>query len=405
MNPSDLHRQHDNDSSKHQNLEQRVAQIQRFVCKDCGELFDSRFKLDIHFRIRHSVQTMQVQQPKRFVCKDCNRIFDVRARLEVHIRMEHLNQTFLFEKYNREAPTEPISSSLMDRYFMKRSAQRPPGIQIHVCPICGKEFTKVRYLKVHISKHTGMKLHQCHLCSKRFAAIYNLKKHLKRHISGEPPERDGSNKRKKRSSDESNGYSPSNGKMGSLNGGGASNVQNRKCIPNKRTNSHTVNTVGTSQLNVNHELQHQCLICNKKFASSGILKQHTQEHMDEGRLQSKISGKNLRSQDLEGQSTAHKQTLEVRCETCSRTYHCKDCLEKHSRAYVKHKLTCKYCDECFNNQCSLNLHVKKHTNKPCKCGLCGKIFKHKKVLALHIMKSNGLTNVVNVLCCFVRRLH
>ena len=146
-----------------------------------------------------------------------------------------------------------------------------------------------------------------------------------------PPERDGSNKRKKRSSDESNGYSPSSRKIGRLNGGALS-VQNRKCIPNKRTNSHNVNTVGSSQLNVNHELQHQCLICNKKFASSGILKQHTQEHMDEGRLQSKISSKDLRSQDLEGQSTAHKQTLEVRCETCSRTYHCKDCLEKHSRA-------------------------------------------------------------------------
>ena len=173
--------------------------------------------------------------------------------------------------------------------------------------------------------------------------------------------------------------------------GNVSDEANKLSTSNKPIQSHCDegpddrNTVCSSQSNVNHELQHQCLICKKKFASNDILDQHTQEHLDKWERQSNIDYRIPReNQDLDKPSPAHKHNFEILCETCRFTYHCKYCLKKHSRANPKRMFICEYCSECFNNQCAIKVHIKKHANKRWKCGLCGKTFEHRENLALHI---------------------
>ena len=49
------------------------------------------------------------------------------------------------------------------------------------CHVCGKEFTRVDKLAIHISTHTGEQLLQCELCDKRFSTSYLQRCHMSTH--------------------------------------------------------------------------------------------------------------------------------------------------------------------------------------------------------------------------------
>ncbi|EAT37737.1 AAEL010323-PA [Aedes aegypti] len=48
-----------------------------------------------------------------------------------------------------------------------------------VCPLCGKGFTKNRYLKQHSITHTGLFPHECSYCGKKFNNKWSMKTHEK----------------------------------------------------------------------------------------------------------------------------------------------------------------------------------------------------------------------------------
>jgi uncharacterized Zn-finger protein len=50
-----------------------------------------------------------------------------------------------------------------------------------MCTICGKQFHRSDYLKLHSYSHTDERPFICHLCGKGFKMNYNLKLHLKHH--------------------------------------------------------------------------------------------------------------------------------------------------------------------------------------------------------------------------------
>ncbi|XP_036437043.1 PR domain zinc finger protein 1 [Colossoma macropomum] len=61
------------------------------------------------------------------------------------------------------------------------SGERP-----YKCLTCRKDFTQLAHLQKHRLVHTGEKPYKCSSCSRRFSSSSNLKTHLRRHICFQP---------------------------------------------------------------------------------------------------------------------------------------------------------------------------------------------------------------------------
>ncbi|XP_051920965.1 zinc finger protein 574 [Hippocampus zosterae] len=56
----------------------------------------------------------------------------------------------------------------------------------HVCPYCGKTFTRRVFLRTHVYSHTGEKLFTCKVCSKSFTNSQSLLRHTMSHSGNRP---------------------------------------------------------------------------------------------------------------------------------------------------------------------------------------------------------------------------
>lgn len=56
-----------------------------------------------------------------------------------------------------------------------------------MCTVCGRQFHRSDYLKLHSYSHTNERPFNCHICGKGFKMNYNLKVHLKNHETNDQP--------------------------------------------------------------------------------------------------------------------------------------------------------------------------------------------------------------------------
>ncbi|XP_003966395.2 zinc finger protein 574 isoform X2 [Takifugu rubripes] len=56
----------------------------------------------------------------------------------------------------------------------------------HVCPYCGKTFTRRIFLRTHVYRHTGEKLFTCKVCAKSFTNSQSLLRHSMSHTGNKP---------------------------------------------------------------------------------------------------------------------------------------------------------------------------------------------------------------------------
>lgn len=55
-----------------------------------------------------------------------------------------------------------------------------------MCTVCGRQFHRSDYLKLHSFSHTNERPFNCQICGKGFKMNYNLKIHLRNHDNEQP---------------------------------------------------------------------------------------------------------------------------------------------------------------------------------------------------------------------------
>lgn len=100
-----------------------------------------------------------------------------------------LNQTKLFNNILSEqlAPEHfpPSSSNCWGDNSLKSNFHSLG----HICPFCGKVYSRKYGLKIHVRTHTGYKPLKCKFCLRPFSDPSNLNKHVRLHSDSDTPYR------------------------------------------------------------------------------------------------------------------------------------------------------------------------------------------------------------------------
>lgn len=70
----------------------------------------------------------------------------------------------------------------------KHESETTCGKKLYNCPICGKYFVNVYYLKPHMKTHTGEEMFKCCVCGKEFAHPSHVTRHMRSHTGDRPYE-------------------------------------------------------------------------------------------------------------------------------------------------------------------------------------------------------------------------
>jgi len=192
------------------------------------------------------------------------------------------------------------------------------------CPECGKAFSKVSFLQVHLRSHTGEKPFECDRCGRSFSQRANLHRHYQGHI-GEKPH--------------------------------LCHLCGRSFVHKVQLSEHMAQDHPGVAVSGK---RFTCRICHQAFAERGHLRQHAvKAHPDEHR------------EAVGAISEADRTHV---CDTCGRGYTTLGALRMHMRIHTGDVMACSFCDKTYVNRALLEQHLRTHTReKAFECRQCGKV--------------------------------
>ncbi|XP_028985683.1 zinc finger protein 574 [Betta splendens] len=201
------------------------TQPEVFMCIQCGQSFNGEDGLISHRKQKHGLK-----EPLHS-CSHCDETFMNTTQYLYH-RREHRFSAGVEAVESQDAPqnskrllSPPASASDSDLPLSKRSrpsirilsgnkasgvkedseggagadsdcTNHPPPAKLlqdwsrtslpHVCPYCGKTFTRRVFLRTHVFSHTGEKLFTCKVCTKSFTNSQSLLRHSMSHTGNRP---------------------------------------------------------------------------------------------------------------------------------------------------------------------------------------------------------------------------
>uniref|UniRef100_A0A3B3WPS1 C2H2-type domain-containing protein n=1 Tax=Poecilia mexicana TaxID=48701 RepID=A0A3B3WPS1_9TELE len=162
------------------------TQPELFFCTRCGESFGDDKGLAKHRKEKHSLS-----QPLH-TCSYCGDKFMNTTQFLYH-RLQHRFTSVSEETHEVEVSDESAPGSGAGDTNNKN--QPPPAKLLqdwartplpHVCPYCGKTFTRRVFLRTHVYSHTGEKLFTCKVCTKSFTNSQSLLRHSMNHTGNKP---------------------------------------------------------------------------------------------------------------------------------------------------------------------------------------------------------------------------
>uniref|UniRef100_A0A3Q2XWL0 Zinc finger protein 574 n=1 Tax=Hippocampus comes TaxID=109280 RepID=A0A3Q2XWL0_HIPCM len=432
-----------------------------FLCLQCGGSFNTAAVLAAHRKGMHDLHT------PLHSCSYCTETFMNTTQYLYHRRQHRMaSPVEEAQSSKRPLPLTPASESDGVAAVTVDTANLPPPAKLlqdwsrtalpHVCPYCGKTFTRRVFLRTHVYSHTGEKLFTCKVCSKSFTNSQSLLRHTMSHsgnrpfccdVCGKDFTQAATLKRHQliHTSDQPR------------------RKRGRKPVPlfclfscplcpshfnteeqlNHHKLLHTSNPFPCpdcgeafsrrKDLDL-HSLIHQdkepvvCPHCSSQFINESVLEIHQQrctgseEERNTGRGRGQGRGRStgqiecdlcghrcMTQEGLDLHRLSHTGQTPLKCPVrpCRRRFISNKALEEHVLAHCQGKMSkpkgrvrfeCEICFKGFAYNSTFQVHMRTHTNeRPFECTTCGKCFRQLP----HLQDHERIHSGVRPFCCWI----
>ncbi|OWR40934.1 zinc finger protein 845 [Danaus plexippus plexippus] len=138
---------------------------------------------------------------------------------------------------------------------------------------------------------------------------------------------------------------------------------------------------------------YSCNVCNKRYATRGLLVEHRNTHSGAKPYVCRTCGKGFASKYTH---QSHLKTHQARprpfkCSQCGKSFFTLQNLNQHEKTHSGVKdFICNICGKAFGTQHNLEVHGVVHSgNKPFVCGVCGKAFARRAEVRDHMRIHTG----------------
>uniref|UniRef100_A0A8C5EGT8 Zinc finger protein 271-like n=1 Tax=Gouania willdenowi TaxID=441366 RepID=A0A8C5EGT8_GOUWI len=428
------------------------------ICSHCGDGFMNTTQYLYHWRVHRSTAVMGVADGPQ----TCEEIVSCKPEDSSQDAKRLRSPSASVEKKDTGSKDELEGSTAAD----SDNTNQPPPAKLlqdwartplpHVCPYCGKTFTRRVFLRAHVYSHTGEKLFTCKVCTKSFSNSQSLLRHSMSHTGNKPfsCEYCGKNFSQaatlKRHQLIHTSTQPRR-KRGRKPVPSTHGFSCPKCpsqfITEEQLNDHKLlhtshpfpcSVCGEAfkrrkDLDL-HSLIHQdkqpatCPHCVSQFVNQSVLEIHmqrcptTEEEKNTGRgrgqgrgrcvgqVECDLCGHRCMTQEgLDLHRLSHTGQTPLKCPVrpCRRRFTSNSALEEHVVAHFQGKYSksksrprfrCQICHKEFAYNSTFNVHMRTHTDeRPFECATCGKRFRQLPHLQDHERIHSGL----RPFCCWI----